>query len=96
MAVAPNKKHFTHLFPEWEQFHAAEIAALRSLPLRIRQMWALHGKDEAHTCGQCVHLRQAGYTSRTYYKCDLTTITHGAGTDWRKRWVACGKFGEKK
>jgi hypothetical protein len=43
------------------------------------------------TCGGCVHcvLRHGG--ARAYYKCTLFgRYTSGPGTDWRKKWVACG------
>lgn len=46
---------------------------------------------EGARCGTCKHLvrfRRGG----TWYKCDLRTMTHGANTDHRVRWPACGRY----
>lgn len=32
-----------------------------------------------------------GYAN-TYYKCRLYGVSHGAATDWRVSYVACGRF----
>jgi hypothetical protein len=61
-------------------------------PLRLVNMWKLHGCVE-NKCGNCVHLvtkKMGG----TYFKCDLSLVTAGPATDWRKSWQACGKFKE--
>lgn len=57
----------------------------------LRDMYTMYGVVEDHTCGECKHCR-ALKMAGTYYKCELTRLTHGAATDWRKRWLACGKF----
>jgi REP element-mobilizing transposase RayT len=80
------------LFPEWEQAHAEEIKEMEALPDRIKKMWRTHGKREDATCGNCQKLRAFDYYNKRYYKCDLYGVSHGAGTDWRKRWTACGRF----
>ncbi len=49
-----------------------------------------HGPDGAK-CGQCAHLIVKEMGGR-YFKCDLTQITAGPATDWRKKWPACGAF----
>ena len=57
---------------------------------------ALYGQGpEGKTCKGCVHLVYRG-ARRSYLKCDLLKITHGAGTDHKASWPACGKYEEKK
>jgi hypothetical protein len=46
---------------------------------------------EGATCGECVHLVALHY-SRTYYKCEAWKLTHGAATDFRKKWPACERY----
>ena len=79
------------LFPEWQARHANDPP---QLPKRIRSMHTMYGQREGKICGQCIHLI-ARRLSNTYFKCDLNTMTNGPGTDWRKRWPACGKFEER-
>jgi hypothetical protein len=47
------------------------------------------------TCKTCVHLR-ASHNSEgrgnRHLKCDLRKITHGAATDHRAGWPACGRW----
>lgn len=80
------------LFPEWEQEHAQEIADAERTPERIQKMWRSFGRDNNATCGNCQHFQDFRYHNKHYFKCDLYGISHGAGTDWRKSWNACGKF----
>lgn len=47
---------------------------------------------EGALCRECVHFLRVHYHSRNYMKCDLRKLTHGAGSDHRSRWPACGKF----
>lgn len=81
------------LYPEWEEEHKDQAP---QLPSRIRTMHKRYGKTEGKTCGECKHcIISFGYGrgySRNYYKCLLTNITHGAATDWRVSWPACGKY----
>ena len=46
---------------------------------------------EGAVCRDCRWLISFAY-SRNYYKCELRGMTHGAGTDHRVRWPACGQF----
>ncbi len=46
-------------------------------------------------CKTCSHLRSLVYAN-SYFKCDLRMNTHGAKTDHRKTWPACGKYEEIK
>lgn len=56
-------------------------------------MYAVHGRDPAeHRCGECANLRRYYYHNNYYHKCALYGETHGPGTDWRRKWPACGKF----
>lgn len=61
------------------------------LPQSIKTMYRLYGKKENEICGHCQHLFVKEYAGK-YFKCDLQKNTNGAGTDWRKRWKACGRF----
>jgi hypothetical protein len=74
-----------------------EIAKLKqdNLPPRMAKMYRLYGNRDDKTCGECSHLHTKSY-SGTYFKCDLNLNTNGPGSDWRKKWPACGKFEEKK
>lgn len=80
------------LSAEWLATHKTDGKAL---PKPIRVMRAMYGGRDDRECGQCAHL-VAHRKSKTYYKCNLTNITFGAGTDWRKSWPACRKFEEAK
>jgi hypothetical protein len=80
------------LFPEWEAEHAQEIHDRHLLPDRITTMWRIHGKNESATCGHCQHCLAERYHNKTYYKCELYKISHSASSDWRVKWIACGKF----
>jgi hypothetical protein len=71
-----------------------DVAHIDPRPRRLRVMHQMYGRDPEHTCGQCKHL-VANERATTYYKCDLTRMTAGPGTDWRKRWEACGRFEAK-
>lgn len=63
----------------------------RTIP-SVNPMVAQHGAGpEGATCGGCSHLFGIEY-SRRYWKCELRGLTHGPGTDMRKRWPACAKY----
>ena len=65
-------------------------------PERLTQMWKMYGLGPGKkTCGECAHLITKRYGG-DYFKCGLTKMTAGAGTDWRKSWLACGEFEECK
>lgn len=51
-----------------------------------------NGPDGA-TCGGCAHLVRVG-RNRAYFKCDVYGISSSEATDFRKKWLACGKFSE--
>ena len=79
---------------EWfeKQFNKPE----NKLPQRIKTMHTRYGINENENCCDCIHFYKLGGYAGTYYKCDLTSMTHGSGTDWRINWTACGKFEENK
>lgn len=68
-----------------------DVPAIAAYPERLRVMHLRFGTCPGHTCGTCRHFVRLSY-HRPYYKCDLTAITHGPGTDWRVRWPACGRW----
>ncbi len=45
-------------------------------------------------CKTCSHFRSIKFAN-IYWKCDLRQNTHGAKTDHRKTWPACGKYQER-
>ena len=63
-------------------------------PERIRVMWRAFGRKEGERGSSCAHYRRCRNDSglKGWAKCDLSTQTHGEGTDWRARWYACGKW----
>ncbi len=65
------------------------------LPERIRFMRSRHGKRADHRCKECASLRRFFYHTKTYNKCQRYGITHGAATDWRLNWPACGLFKDR-
>lgn len=51
-------------------------------------MTAVYGIRKGETCSSCEHLIR----HRRWFKCQLRRNTHGAATDHRMNWPACGKF----
>ena len=48
---------------------------------------------EGAVCKTCSHLTTSNVRSRrTFYKCDQRRMSHGAATDHRVRWRACGRY----
>lgn len=80
-----------------EDLFGDEILPRHKRPLNYRavvshaQLIKIHGKSPGNKCGDCALLYHR-HLANTYYKCKLAPITRGIGTDWRKRWQACGKF----
>lgn len=63
-------------------------------PSNLQQMYLQYGDYPGRTCGECAHLFDPGHGNgrKRYYKCGLSAVTRGPGTDWRKSWQACGRF----
>ena len=60
-------------------------------PEQLRTMHRDYGVKADQTCGGCVHCALRPGNTRSYYKCTLYgRYTSGPGTDWRKKWPACG------
>lgn len=77
---------------EWQQF-AEDQKAKPAYPLRIRTMWAMHGKAEGKQCGGCEYFLRKRY-AKVYRKCMKTRMTGGPATDWRANWPGCGLWVE--
>ena len=82
-------------------FELTELTTLEPVgPAPAKQlatMYARHGQAEGRTCGNCQHLVRGEYNTQTYFKCkNYTPWTHGPGTDWRKKWNACGLYKENE
>lgn len=66
-------------------------------PPQLRTMHGDYGLRADQTCGGCVHCALRNGGARSYYKCTLYgRYTSGPGTDWRKKWVACGGWLSRK
>lgn len=60
-----------------------------------RAMHRRFGIREGSVCGDCAHLKGVRL-GKTYFKCERSVVTSGPGTDWRKKWTACGLFEVRK
>lgn len=60
----------------------------------INPCLALYGNGpDGAICRYCVHCRYRAQSNRVrYWKCDLRKLTHGAATDHRVGWPACGRY----
>lgn len=99
------------LFPELENVAVEPVENLsadRRRTLRQRQqveagihpLTGLRTYPDLGTCGDCRFRMVLDYHSRAYPKCtfDEARMTHGAGTDCRAWWPACGdhELGDNK
>lgn len=57
---------------------------------QIRAMRGAYGRVTGRTCGDCAHLVIKAFHDKTYFKCAKYSDSQGPGTDWRKKWPACG------
>jgi hypothetical protein len=65
--------------------------------LAHKQLTILHGQDaRGRTCGECGGLVRIHYNGRNYLKCPLGPHSHGAATDWKTSWRACGRIMERQ
>lgn len=58
------------------------------------QMRLYFGAKDDAKCGECGWLIRY-QMSLTWFKCHRGRVTGGRGTDWRKKWLACGAFTKK-
>lgn len=77
----------------WLLFIEAEANTER-LPWQIRRMYRAHGFLKEKRCGACAYFYRTSGNTKDYFKCQVYGETSGAGTDWRKKWMACGLFKE--
>ncbi len=69
-----------------------EVDEAEVFPLRVREMWILHGKSAGQHCKDCAHLIHTGRHNTVFLKCSKSKITASKATDWRAGWTACGLF----
>lgn len=50
------------------------------------------GKSLPFRCGSCVHRITVGAGSKSYPKCDLTSMSHSEASDVRAWWPACPSY----
>lgn len=51
---------------------------------------------DGQQCKGCVHLRFPQHHSARHWKCDLRKMTHGAATDHKVSWPACGRYEKRE
>jgi len=60
---------------------------------RLVQMHTLYGQDEGgRPCKGCHHLIRYTPGATTFLKCELAGVTGSEASDWRAKWLACGKY----
>jgi hypothetical protein len=59
---------------------------------KIEAMYERYGKKEEHSCPECCNFIEITYHDKTYFKCKIYGISGGEGTDWRRKYKACGIF----
>ena len=65
---------------------------LRAMPEDERIVRSLAGVPLDATCADCRFCESISYHSRSFVKCKAVVLTHGPGSDTRKKWPACTKF----
>jgi hypothetical protein len=81
------------LFEEWDNQPPAAAIQIVTPPKPDNPCITLYGNGpEDARCKDCCHLLRLRYHDKTYIKCEMRKITHGAGSDHRAGWLACGKF----
>lgn len=65
---------------------------LRELPEDERIVKALSGVPVDATCNDCRFCETFSYHTRSFVKCKAVPLTHGPGSDTRRKWPACTKF----
>lgn len=62
---------------------------------KIDAMYYFYGEDpNGRKCIDCEHLISGEYHDKHYYKCTVYGCSHSEGTDWRKKYFACGLIGK--
>lgn len=64
----------------------------RSLTATMNEIW---GTLENKRCGECKHFLRLRYHGKTYFKCELWSITQSTATDKRIKDIACKRWEEK-
>lgn len=77
----------------WKILQDAAIT-VEPIPKRLGMMYRRYNRNEGQICGTCKNLYTKHY-DKSYFKCALYKDTNGAGTDWRKKWIACGRWEQK-
>lgn len=78
--------------PPYEPRCVLKVIDVRKAIEGVNPCLALYGYGpDGKECRECSHMRYVQY-SKKYWKCDLRENTHGAATDHRRRWPACGRF----
>ena len=64
---------------------------------QIRYMRGAYGRKAGQQCWTCEHFMSKAFDSgRLCYKCARYGSTSGKGSDWHRRWQACGLWKAKE
>lgn len=58
----------------------------------VRMRGKFGNGPEGATCGGCAHLVCVRGYRKNYHKCGLYRISQSEASDFRKKWLACGRF----
>ena len=66
--------------------------APRKAELAHTQLVKIYGAVEGKMCRECVHFHRLWGNKYSIFKCKLAKDDGTEKTDWRAKWVACGRF----
>lgn len=77
---------------DMEPFIADELKGYKGPELkpRILRFYSTYGFTPGEKCGTCGSFQREQHSSKVYFKCARYRHSHGAATDWRVNWPACG------
>jgi hypothetical protein len=88
------RKRFPVMVPTaaQQQWLAEKFAKVTS-PERVNPCVQVFGKGpDGAICKSCAYLFAHQPGNKRFYKCELRNFTHGAASDHKVRWPACGRY----
>ena len=93
MGQDAKRTYRNNLMLERGQHPTTKRPLLRSLPEDERTLKVLAGIPVDATCGDCRMCVSVTVPSgRSFVKCKAVRLTHGPGSDTRRKWPACTRF----
>jgi len=62
---------------------------------KIDSMHEMFGVRADRRCEDCDNLLQGDYHGRHYRKCTVYGVSHSEASDWRKSYIACGRYNKE-